>query len=353
MARKRKTLPKNFEEMLETASLDELKAVFDKCLIDARGGYGKQTALGFLDCPDELVTWLVGQGLDVDAGDNYNRSPFWERAYMGRTAQIPLLLELGADIEKPDLYGATPLHAAAGNQRPASTRMLLEHGADLGALNDEEMTPLEWGLLRTGNNDIADMAETAAVLIEAGAVVTDNAQELVRRIGEQFEFHRDHYNPEYLDEVDAGLAHLYELFGVQPVAARQMHDGTSPIEMPVGDWSDQHDALWELLVPSMGAAATLQGEVIRVTGRIAFEIHENGGANWDRHFKAMLKELPVYLQQGTPLPEAELAELAALTGEIASGDADDDELRRLMELAVRWVAANREPIQLDEVPYDR
>lgn len=39
MARKRKRLPKDFDKMLETASLDELKAVFDTTEFDAWGRY--------------------------------------------------------------------------------------------------------------------------------------------------------------------------------------------------------------------------------------------------------------------------------------------------------------------------
>ena len=41
MAKKRVALPKDFEELLKKNDLDELKAVFVKCELDARGGYGK------------------------------------------------------------------------------------------------------------------------------------------------------------------------------------------------------------------------------------------------------------------------------------------------------------------------
>ena len=40
MPKKRKTLPKDFEEMVKTADIEDLKAVFDKC---------------------ELVSWLLGR----------------------------------------------------------------------------------------------------------------------------------------------------------------------------------------------------------------------------------------------------------------------------------------------------
>jgi len=66
---KKKTLPKDFEPMLERGSLAELKAVFDVCELDARGGYSKQTALAFDKCPDDLARWLVAQGADLSATD--------------------------------------------------------------------------------------------------------------------------------------------------------------------------------------------------------------------------------------------------------------------------------------------
>ena len=49
---KKKTLPKNFVELLKAGELATLQAVFDTCDVDARGGYAKQTALAFDECPD-------------------------------------------------------------------------------------------------------------------------------------------------------------------------------------------------------------------------------------------------------------------------------------------------------------
>ena len=110
--RKRKTLPKDFGQLLDQASFAELVAVFDACELEATGGYSKSTALGFYNCPDELVRWLVEQGADINARDTYQRTPLHHRS-SSWIGGIDLLLDLGADIEAQDYQGYTPLHAAA------------------------------------------------------------------------------------------------------------------------------------------------------------------------------------------------------------------------------------------------
>lgn len=350
---KRKTLPKDFDDLLGTAALDELQGVFARTLIDARGGYGKHTAIGFVDCPDDLIVWLVEQGLDVDAADTYDRSPLWERASRGRDAQIPLLVSLGADLERPDRSGDTPLHAAAGNQRAGATRALLGLGADPRRINQRGMTPLMHALSRTQNIGIPAMAEIARMLLGAGEPVTAEAQAQVTRIGEGFEFHREGFNRDLLADTDAGLAELYELFDVAPAPRRSMHDGVSPITVPDGAWQDRHQALWELLVPSRGPAATVQGEAIRLTGKISREILDNGSPNWGSDFKLMLAALPEQVASGSPLPAAELDEVRALAHGLRGGNDDGERVYRLNELVVDWVARNPTPIPLGEVAYGR
>jgi hypothetical protein len=65
MAQKRTTLPKDFEELLAKADLPTLKAVFGRCEVDARGGFSRQTALAYDNCPHELTVWLVAHGADL------------------------------------------------------------------------------------------------------------------------------------------------------------------------------------------------------------------------------------------------------------------------------------------------
>jgi len=172
----------------------------------------------------------------------------------------------------------------------------------------------------------------------------------VERIGKNFEFYRADFNKDYLEENEAGMAKLYELFHVAPAAKRQVYDGVSPITVPEGSWDKQHDTLWQLLVPGSGQAQTVQGEVIRLSGKLAREIMDNGSINWNDDFRRMQTALPEYFGMGNPLASDELEEAGRLAGLLRGGNGDD-EPERLMELAVHWVQANPNPMTLGETAY--
>ncbi|MDR3299445.1 MAG: ankyrin repeat domain-containing protein [Candidatus Accumulibacter sp.] len=350
--KKKKALPKNFKELIEAGDISALKAVFDVCELDARGGYLKSTALSFFKIPDELTRWLVEQGADVNAVNQYQETALHEQA-ASWCGNVELLLELGAAIEAPDYQNETPLHHAAGSYQLKAVRALAAHGANVNAGDDTGRTPLAKALAHCQNTNIAHMAEIAAFLLDAGATITPEMLADVKRIGEQFEFHRANFNQDELTETDAGLARLYALFHVASVPKRQMHDGVSPITVNTTKWQDQHAELWDLLVPSQGAAQTVQGEAIRVSGRISHEILDNGGANWDADFRKMLNALLRHLGSGTALDEVQLREAAELGARIRDGDGDDEELSRLSELAVRWVLANPKPMPVGSIDYRR
>lgn len=352
---RKKLLPKNFDELLEADDIDAIKAVFDSCDVSARGGYSKQTALAFNEFPDELVRWLVGQGADISAVDSYGVTPLQARAghWQGR---IDILLELGADVHASDKRGNTALHkaAAVGNLRTA--RSLLAHGARIDAVNDDGLSPLAFALQQCGNADIEKIATMAQLLLQAhsdagaGDPVTAEMRDFVQRIASTFEFHRSNYNPDSVDAASAALGQLYALFGVPPVPRRAVHDGKSLIVGTGATWQDRHQQLWELLVPSSGAAATVQGEVIRVSGRISNEIDGNGGINWDGQFKLMATALLTHVGSGQPLPAAQLSEAASIVDDVKRKSGDT---RRLCELAVQWVALNPTPMALPAPAYKR
>ena len=128
MARKkRKTLPKDFDSLLQTGDLTSLQAVFDACELNARGSCYKHTALAYDACPDELARWLVAQGADLSATDTWGNTPLHRRA-RSRHGSIAVLLELEADVHSSSASVGTPLHAAADSLQVSHAEQLLAHG---------------------------------------------------------------------------------------------------------------------------------------------------------------------------------------------------------------------------------
>ena len=344
----KKTLPANFGELLEANDLEALKAVFNECELNAYDRYSfKKPALSFYDIPLELMDWLIAQGADINVKDEYDRTPLHYHAQVNNVERVALLLEKGADIEAQDKYKNTPLHFAEYNAEAA--QLLIEKGADIKAKDDRGYNPMECMLSRLRNAYIEKAAKVAEVYLKAGLKPTKFAKEQVTRIGEDFEFHRQGFNPEYLEQTDSALQQLYKLFDVPPVPCRIQHDGKSAIVLTGDTWEKRYEQAWELLVPSSGRASTVQGEVVRIAGRVNDELLRNAMGNWDKEYRKMLTAMSGYLQQGNALSEKELAEVADIQKHILEDDGTGTQ--RLCELATAWVVQNPKPMALEKVNY--
>lgn len=348
MAKKKKTLPANFGELLEANDLEALKAVFNECELNAYDRYSfKKPALSFYDIPLELMDWLIAQGADINVKDEYDRTPLHYHAQVNNVEKVALLLDKGADIESKAAYDRTPLFAAAYHLEV--TALLIAKGANVKAKDDMKHNPMEAMLYAVQSIDISKAAKTAELYLKAGLKPTKFAKEQITRIGEDFEFHREGFNPEYLEETDAGLQQLYKLFDVPPVPRRIQHDGKSPIVLTGDTWEKRYEQAWELLVPSSGRASTVQGEVVRIAGRVNDELLRNAMGNWNKEYQKMLNAITGYLQQGNSLSESELTEVADIQKYILEDDGTGS--HRLCELATLWVTKNPEPIALGKVNY--
>lgn len=343
-------LPKDFEKLLEIGSLDALQAVFETCEVDARGGYAKATALAFDACPDALAQWLVSRGADLGAVDTWGNTPLHSRARSWRSS-IVVLLELGSDVHAATASVGTPLHAAASSKHAEHARQLIARGAQVNACNSEGLTPLELALRGCTNAELDRMPAFVKVMLDAGASRTPAMKGFVERLGQTFEFHREAFNPGGVVAASASLDSLYATFDVIPVPRRLMHEGTALIVVKSTSWQEQHAEMWNLLVPSSGPARCVQGEVIRISGRISDEWERNGGANWDAAYVRMANALASYVRGGTPLDPDEIDEIESIVGSLVErGGAGND---RLAGLAVAWVLRNPQPMTLEDPCHGR
>ena len=84
-----------------------------------------------------IVQLLLEKGAEIEAKDNYGRTPLSWAAENGHEATVKLLLEKGAEIEAKDNYGRMPLSWATENGREATVKLLLEKGADVTAADND------------------------------------------------------------------------------------------------------------------------------------------------------------------------------------------------------------------------
>ena len=351
---KRKTLPTNFTEILDNGSFEEQKAVFDSCALDAyERGYSHDTALHQYAIKEELARYLVAQGLNINTQNAYGRTPLYTHSTVGAPI-VAVLLELGADVNLANNDGCTPLFTALANARIDTVKLLLEHGADIKHKNQAKQNALEYGLSLTSNASIPDMLQCSKLMLDAGTKVTKNMQKCVKAIGDNFERYREAFNKDLLATTDAALTELYKLFDVEPAAKHITHDGTQSITITGNTPQEQFNNLWDLLVPPQGAAKTVQGEVIRIAGRVRSEFYRNGGANWDREYRSMLNALIKHLGSLNALSEDDLARAKEIAHAInGKGDFDETILDELSLLALTWVSHNLDPIALKTTAYKR
>jgi hypothetical protein len=106
-------------------------------------------------------------------------------AQNNNTKAVRLMLEAGWPIDTPGEMGATALHWAAFNGNAEMTREILRFHPALELKSREYAgTALGWALFGSGNGwhrDTGDFVGTVQALIEAGAPVPLNAEELEPR----------------------------------------------------------------------------------------------------------------------------------------------------------------------------
>ncbi|MBA2538162.1 MAG: hypothetical protein H0V17_00880 [Deltaproteobacteria bacterium] len=230
-------------------------------------------------------------------------------------------------------------------------KWLLAQGADVNAKAHGESV-LEVTLSSMTNADLEDRAPVVKALIMAGAKITPAARKAVQVAYSAFDYHREAMAPAFRKKGEAAAVALCTFLGVEPPKPRIMHDGKSAIAVPKGTVAKQFETLWNLLVPSSGAAKTAQGEVVRIAGRINLELSRNGGMNWDAQYRKMAKAFARRIASGTPVDDELLAEASTSIASIIKSPRQDH-VQELCRIAIAWVRANPKPIKCGPVDYDR
>lgn len=81
--------------------------------------------------------------------------------------------------------------------------------------------------------------------------------------------------------------------------------------------------------------------------RVAYEVYDNGGINWDRSFGALLDQYLGIVRSGPPMPPASVARAEAAVASLKSRSMSHQTVDDITELAAAWVRVNPVLVEAD------
>jgi ankyrin repeat protein/uncharacterized caspase-like protein len=155
------------EHAIRNNDLDSLMAIIskDKSKINTRHGLGI-TPLHYAVSTNRLaiVKYLVSQGAEIEASDNWGETPLLAAAKFGYIHIVEYLHSQGANINARDNDNRTPLHKVGYVGNVEMAKSLVSRGANINARDNDIRTPLHIAVTMAE----ADMAE---YLVSQGANV--------------------------------------------------------------------------------------------------------------------------------------------------------------------------------------
>lgn len=199
---------------------------------------------------DDLLPWLITQGLDVNAANSVGRTPIFFAASSLEPKTDPdtraramrdvkCLVAAGADIQVLG-DGHTLLHNAAFRGASDLVAYLLSQGADVQAVNAQNETPLHTIALRDTSDIVPDHLAVLDLLLAAGADIDALDQ--------------DGHSPLACTYVGANIAVARRL--IKHGADVNANKGT-PLRMML---TDDTNELLDLLVAAATDLNTVQGD---------------------------------------------------------------------------------------------
>ena len=115
-------------------------------------------------------------------------------------------------------------------------------------------------------------------------------------------------------------------------------------------WKKEHTRLWAELVPSEGQAKTLQGELIRIEGKLTDQAYRNGNMNWDSDHERMWRFIgqsigddPIFCAEEQSLIKEKIEEIIR-DEECPDLSGDGSPYYIIAEKVVDWCMAHPVPI---------
>ena len=347
----RKTLPADIEQIIASGDVEAVARAVARCEVGAYlRGSAYESRLMHFPASEEITDFLLARGEDINSRDRYQRTPIHARVRSRCLDQIPLLIARGGDINARDTSDQTALFGVVERFPVADVSRMMSWGADPLVVADSRVygkaTLMEYALRQESLFDAPRALPVMRLLLSLGAPVGERVPVALRSMDRMrctFITHGlpDHLSQSRVDEASAALSELCALFAVEQREAQRAPAVGERLELdPSVPALRQHGELWDLLVPDSGQCQTLQGEVIRIAGRVGYEVYDNGGINWDRSFGALLDQYLSVVRSGLPMPPDSVARAEAAVASLKSRSMSHQAVDDITELAVAWVRLN-------------
>lgn len=342
---KRKTLVDDFQEIIDSGSMEDFKAVFDRCEIQATPrGSSTCNAFSYKNLTPEHIQFLIDSGLDCNADCGYlNPAVVFQS---GNLQNLQCLVKNGADINRVLFEdNGTALQQACENADVQSVRNLISCGANVKVRSTEKHRNMIEATLFSGSCiRLNEITEIIRILSENGVRKTFRSKRYLKAYGDKFSFHPD---GERTQKELESMKMLNELFGIfhkkyKPTILQTADEAT--IKIKGSTWQEQLQDLWNQLVPAVGQADSVQGEMVRLNGVLSHEILDNGGMNWGKRFQTMIQELSSLFDRSEDTKSLNEEAQTILCG--INQNSSREEMDRLAQLIVKWVKANSERMPL-------